>query len=188
MKKFYFLSLVLFAVTSVYAQVPDSLKKTAVYGVEVNQTITGSGFASGTELILSITEGKRNLDIGFYFCSEAKRFTGVIVHHEVALVRFPQVKRLVPFAFYHGIYRITKVGKSESDSLINSFGTYKSFEHHLGVGIHARITNGIYVTASVGYGVYFGSIKKPEILHLTGEKVGSNGLAPIASIGIGLKF
>ncbi|HLO57299.1 MAG TPA: hypothetical protein VK179_01020 [Bacteroidales bacterium] len=187
MKKFYFLILVLFAVTGVYAQVPDSVKKT-VYGVEVNQTVTGSGFASGTELLLSMSEKGRNLAIGFYFCSEAKRFTGVIVHHEVALVRFPQEKRLVPFAFYHCIYRITKVGKSGSDSLINSFGTYKSFEHHLGAGIHARITNGIYLTAAVGYGLYLGSIKKPEILPVTGEKIGSNGFAPIASIGFGLRF
>jgi hypothetical protein len=172
----------------VSSQVVDSTKK-ARFGIEVSQFITGSGFSSGTEMLVSVTEGKRVLSLGFYFCSEAKRITGIIAHHEVALIRYPAQHKVVPYAFYNGIARITRVepGSSESDNP-NDFGTYKSFEHHLGIGFRAGITRSIYLSGALGYGVYFGSVKKPVYLTGTNEMMGGNGFSPLAKLGIGFRL
>jgi len=170
----------------IHGQHQDTLKK-AFYGIELNQFITGSGYKSGTEILISVTEGRRNLQIGFYYCTEARRITGVIAHHEISLLRNYSRKGIQPYFFYNGIARITRL---ESISVDNSgqitSGTYKTFEHHFGIGLRAIITKNIYFSSAAGYGVYFGSVKRPVTMEGTNEIKGSNGFSPIIKAGVGI--
>lgn len=164
----------------------DTLRNTS-YGIELNQFITGSGYSSGTELLFSATEGRRNLNFGFYYCSEARRITGIIANHEIALLKIHNRRIFRPYAFYNGIARITKLeydGTSTGD--ISHTGIYKTFEHHLGIGLRVHVTKVIYFSGSTGYGIYFGSMKKPLIVTGTNEITGSNGFSPIVKLGFGL--
>ena len=173
-------------ITGILGQTTDTLKKTR-YGIELSQFITGSGFASGTEVYVTvIPDQKKNLSLGLYFCPEAKKITGFSLHHEMSLLRRSGEKSVAPYAFYNMIYRITKTRELMSD--INpeaGYGTYKSIEHHLGVGVRITLAKDLYLKSAVGYGVYLGSIKKPsEANPVTGEVMGKNGFGAIAKIGI----
>jgi hypothetical protein len=161
------------------------LKKTN-YAIELSQFITGSGFKSGTELnVTVISEHKRNLSLGFYFCSELAKVTGITMHHEVAVIRNPSIRKVVPFAFYNMIFRVTRANVSLPDQPESvDFGMYKSFEHHVGMGLDVRVLKNLHAKGRAGYGVYFGSIKKPEADPFTGEIYGSNGFSPMVKIGI----
>lgn len=170
------------------SQAQDSLKR-ATYGIDVNQFLTGSGFSSGTEILMSVTEGRRNFKIGFYFCPEAGRITGIIAHHEVALQRKYTMRRIQPYAFYNGIARITRLENEKleiSSSTVS--GVYKSFEHHVGLGMRIKITRNIHLSAAAGYGLYFGSIKKPVMIMGLDEPAGGNGHSPIVKLGFGISL
>lgn len=164
----------------------DSLRNIH-YGLELNQFVTGSGYSPGTELLVSVTEGKRSFHVGFYYCTDVRRITGIIAHHEVWLLRNPYRRVLQPFAFYNGIARITKLEDiDEINTAGISPGIYKTFEHHIGLGIRTKLSRSIYFSGSAGYGLYFGSVKKPVVLEGMNEIAGSNGFAPLVKLGFGL--
>ncbi|MBN1185704.1 MAG: hypothetical protein JXB49_25710 [Bacteroidales bacterium] len=184
-----FMILVLISI-GVQGQTPDTLKKTR-YGVELNQFITGSGFATGTEIYITvIPDHKKNISLGLYFCPDAKRITGITVHHEMALLRNSAQRKIVPYAFYNMIYRFTRVKEANADSSLKvGYATYKSLEHHLGIGIRINLIKDVYLNSALGYGVYLGSIKKhtkPDAV--TGELTGGNGFGAIAKIGVAFVF
>lgn len=176
--------------TGVHGQTSDTLRKTR-YGVELSQFITGSGFASGSEIYVTVLpDNRKSLSFGLFFCTEQKKISGVTMHHEMALVRYSMEKRVVPFAFYNMIYRFTRTGvnKPGEDGGIE-YGLYKSLEHHLGLGLNAGIIKNLHIKVAVGYGVYLGSIEKPSAADpLTGEIKGSNGFGAIAKIGVSYVF
>ena len=177
-------------VIGVYAQTSDTLLRTR-YGLELSQFITGSGFASGTEIFITvIPDNKKNLSLGLYFSPEQKKITGITVHHEITLSRYAKHKRIVPYAFYNLIYRITKTREVLADkSLEGDYAIYKSFEHHLGIGIRINLAKDLCFKSVLGYGLYLGSIEKPsEPNPWTGEIMGTNGFGAIAKIGISLTF
>jgi hypothetical protein len=180
------IALLILILTDAEGHDKDSLRRTN-YGIELNQFITGSGYSSGTELLISVTEGRRNFNVGFYYCTNAKRITGVIARHEISLFKSYKNRILQPYAFYNGIARITKLenAKSGKDEVTTS-GVYKTFEHHLGIGLRVILSKDLYVSCSTGYGIYFGSVKKPVIVNGTNEIAGSNGFSPIVKIGFGL--
>ena len=173
-------------ITGIFGQTTDALKKTR-YGLELSQFITGSGFASGTEIYITvIPDQKKNLSLGLYFCPEAKKISGFSIHHEMSLIRSAGQKKVAPYAFYNMIYRITKTrGGLAENGPEAGYATYKSLEHHLGVGVRITLAKDLYLKSAVGYGVYLGSIKKPSDPNpVTGEIMGENGFGAIAKIGI----
>jgi len=176
-------------ITGVSGQTSDTLERTR-YGVELNQFITGSGFASGTEIyITAIPDHKKSISLGLYFCTEQKRITGITIHHERALTRYPNNKMVVPYAFYNMIYRRTRTREVLADkNLGDNYVTYKSIEHHLGIGIRICMVKDLYFNSSIGYGVYLGSIRRPEPDRLTGELAGKNGFGAIAKVGFAYVF
>ena len=184
---FLFFSLEVFAQVEAlnYTVFEDTLNRTR-YGVEINHFITGSGFSSGTEVLVSVIDGGRNLNVGFFICGETRRVHGIIAHHEVSLIRNPARSRFQPYVFYNGIYRISKVSRTPDTNNTKGFGIYKTFEHHIGISLRAGLTRNLYLSGALGYGVYFGSIKKPVIIPGTDEVAGSNGFSPLAKIGFGV--
>lgn len=157
------------------------------YAVELNQFITGSGFATGSELYITVMpDHRRTLSLGVYFCPEQGKFSGITAHHEVALIRRPELPMAVPYLFYNMIYRFTRTGdKTPDDASDVQYGLYKSMEHHIGMGLNVKIATDFYLKTAAGYGVYFGSIMKPLSPDpKTGEVAGSNGFGAIAKIGL----
>ncbi len=178
--------LTFFLLSGMEAQQYKSPVKTK-YAVELNQFITESGFASGSELYVTVMpDHRRTLSFGVYFCPEQGRFSGVTAHHEVALMRRPESRTAVPYLFYNMIYRFTRTGdKTPDDARDVQYGLYKSMEHHIGVGLNVKIAKDFYLKTAAGYGVYFGSIMKPLSPDpLTGEVAGSNGFGAIAKLGL----
>ena len=180
----------IFFFTGALCQIPDTLIRTR-YGIELNQFITGSGFASGTELYVTvIPDHRKNISLGLYFCSEQKKITGLTIHYERALRKYTDHQKVFPYAFYNMIYRFTKTREvlidknKEADMVL-----YKSLEHHLGLGIRISPVKDLYFNVALGYGVYLGSIKKPSELNpVTGEIAGGNGFGMISKIGFAYIF
>jgi hypothetical protein len=160
------------------------------YGLELSQFITESGFAPGTEVIVTVfPDNIKNLSFGLYFCPERKKITGVTIHQEMTLKKFACDKRVTPYAFFNLIYRRTKIRDNADKGDTGEFGMYKSIEHHLGVGVRIKIANDLYFKGAVGYGLYLGSIKRPSDPDpITGEVRGTSGPGAIAKIGLAYKF
>ena len=172
------------------AQEHDTLKKIR-YGIELNNFVTGSGFGLGTELNLTIIpDPKKNFSLGLFVSPSTMKFSGVILHHERSLSRRAEYSKLVPYAFYNLIYRITKTKKVVIDNNYQGeYILYRSMEHHLGVGLQVRLGRHLYLKNALGYGVYLRSIKKPaDPDPVTGEISGGNGLGPIAKAGLTFVF
>jgi hypothetical protein len=168
------------------AQTADTLKKTR-YGLEISQFITGSGFASGTELFITVIPNyNMNLSLGIYYCTETKRISGFTVHHERVLIRNSEFKTFVPYGFYNLIYRDTKIREVLANKdYQGDYVGYASIEHHFGIGIRYYLAKNLNVNCAFGYGVYLGSIKKPsEPNPVTNEITGTNGFGFITKIGI----
>lgn len=167
----------------------DGRAKTS-YAIELNQFITGSGFKSGTELSVAVISGqKRNLSLGVFICSEKASVSGITVHHEVSLIKNPYARRIVPYGFYNMVFRVTKTDVSLPEIPdVLELNVYKSFEHHIGFGIDVKLLQNLHMKGGVGYGVYFGSIKKPIADIYTGTVYGSNGFAAISKVGLAYTF
>lgn len=177
-------------IIGVHGQTSDTLRRTR-YGIELSQFITESGFASGTEIYITvIPDHKKNISLGLYFCPEQKKITGITVHHEIAFSKYTAHKTVVSYAFYNFIYRITKTRELLEDKNLESDNViYKSMEHHLGIGIRIGLAKDLYFKSNLGYGVYLGSIKKPsEPNPVNGEIMGKNGFGFIAKTGIAYVF
>lgn len=158
--------------------------------VELNQFITGSGFASGTELNIKLDpDNKKNFAFGIFYDHEYKKITGISIHHEIALLREKAIlgERIKPHLFYNFIYRKTTIPEVGPDLLsTGDLVTYTSLEHHIGIGMKINLFEDLYLDLDLGYGAYCGSIKKPTAFNpVTGEIKGSNGLGMIAQVGIG---
>ena len=186
------LLIILFSFTTLVVsngQQADSLNRTK-YAVVVSQFATGSGFASGTEVYFTlIRDHKKTLSFGIFYSPDFKRNSGISVHHEVALLKNPSNRVAVPFAFYNMTYRFTRAtvevpGQKEAATE----GLYKSFEHHIGIGLNIKMARNLYVKSAAGYGIYFGSIAKPTIDPLSKEAIGSNGFGAIGKLGITYVF
>jgi hypothetical protein len=187
-----FTVLVILAVlfTGVNGQTEDTLKRTR-YGVEISQFITGSGFMSGTEFIVTVfPDNIKNLSFGLYYCPERKKITGITIHQEMTLKKFSSGNYVTPYAFFNLIYRRSRIREVLPDkNELGEYAMYKSIEHHLGIGLRIRIVNNLNFKFALGYGLYLGSIKKPsEPDPLTGEIRGTNGFGVIAKTGIAYTF
>jgi hypothetical protein len=177
-------------ITGVKGQATDTVKR-ARYGIEISQFITGSGFATGTEVIVTVVPDKiKNLSFGLYYCPERNKITGFTIQQEMTLKKFTSNKRVTPYAFFNLIYRRSRIREVLADkNEQGEYGMYKSIEHHIGIGLRIRILDDLYFKSAAGYGLYLGSIKKPsEPDALTGEIRGTNGLGAIAKIGIAYTF
>ena len=184
------LIILLIVITGVKAQTADTMKRSR-YGIEISQFITGSGFASGTEIIITVSQNNmKNLSLGLYFCPERKNITGITIHQEMTLNRFSAHTRVTPYAFFNLIYRRSKIREEQVDkNVLGEYGLYKSIEHHLGIGLRIRIAEDLYIKSALGYGLYLGSIKKPsEQNPITGEIKGTNGFGALAKVGLAYTF
>lgn len=171
------------------AQVNDKLEKKIKLGFAVNEFITASGFAPGTELYFGINErDQRTLAIGMYYCPEFNSIIGLTLKHEVFLFRKEQ-NRIEPLLFYNFIYRSNSVTDHYAD-IPEKFiaGTYKSFEHYLGIGIQMKLTREVFLYGGAGFGAYFGSIEKPLINPVLMNARGGNGISSIARLGVGVNL
>jgi hypothetical protein len=169
-----------------HGQEGENFKRTT-YAIEMNQFITGSGFATGTELnVTIIPDHNKNLSFGVHFSPTEGKISGISVHHHVALIRRDEPVKVLPYAFYNMVYRITRTGEKNAEEVgVVAYGTYKCFEHHIGVGVDIRLSKNLHFSGGIGYGVYFGSIKRPADPDLiTGEVSGSNGFGGIAKTGL----
>jgi hypothetical protein len=97
---------------------------------------------------------------------------------------------LEPYFFYNFIYRRTIITEPKiSDNYMVAVGTYKSMEHHVGIGLRATIIKSVYLTTELGYGIYLGSIMKPSKPDpVLNESYGTSGTGALVKIGLGTFF
>ena len=166
---------------------PQPVEKNLRINIGITQFITGSGFATGTELYFKINEtSKRSLALGAYYCSEYKKVTGFTVNHEVFLLRDKQHK-IEPLVFYNFIYRRTLAPQLFADMGEGKFdATYVSIEHHVGAGLRINLTQNVFISTKLGFGGYMGSVRKPLTDPILMNVSGGNGLSMMAKIGIGV--
>lgn len=178
--------------TNTFAQLPV-LSFSGEVELEMNQFVTQSGFASGTELFVTYQpDNRKNISMGLYFCPEKKKLSGITLHHERML--FAGNNRpesvLKPYAFYNLIYRKTQMREVIfNKDYLGEQVTYTSIEHHFGLGSEVSLGPAFFLTFEAGYGVYLGSIKKPEVINpVSGEMAGTNGFGFIGKFGLGVRL
>jgi hypothetical protein len=187
MKPIIFLLISLFAFNCLKAQEIDTLKKVR-YAVEVSGFKSGSGFMPGTAIFFTYKpQYNRSISLGFFYCYEQKKISGISVRHEIALTSSERQK-LTPYLFYNMLYRFTRTSIENEQPTESTYGLYKSMEHHIGLGLNAKISKNIDLKTAMGYGVYFGSIKKPVMDPVTKEISGSNGFCPIGTVTLSYTF
>ncbi|MFO7655680.1 MAG: hypothetical protein R6W78_01290, partial [Bacteroidales bacterium] len=95
-----------------------------------------------------------------------------------------------PFVFYNLIYHKTRLDeKVISEDYYIAQGTYKSIEHHTGIGLRINIVPGFYLKGEAGFGFYLGSIMKPSKPDpILNESFGTHGAGALFKIGIGSWF
>jgi hypothetical protein len=163
------------------------------YGIELNQFIAGSGFGTGSELQLFAADEKgKKISVGLYYDHQYRKIGGLSVSFLKMLRsnKRANLPVLEPYVFYNFIYRKTTIVETNiSENYSVAIGTYKSMEHHLGMGLRTNITKHLYIKGELGYGIYLGSIMKPskpdEALN---ESFGTNGTGLLAKVGIGIFF
>ena len=175
-------------ITTSFAQ-PTTRK----FGIEANQFIIGSGFGSSSELQVFVLDEKgRRLSLGVYYDHKFNTIGGISAGFMKMLRNQKKSYGAVlePYAFYNFIYRRTTIAIPEiSDDYVVAVGTYKSMEHHIGLGLRTNISKRFYLKSEVGYGVYLGSIMKPSEPDLVlNESYGTNGTGALVKIGIGIFF
>lgn len=163
------------------------------YGIELNQFVVGSGFGTGTEFkVFAEDEKGKRLSVGLYYDHQYGKIGGLSVSF-LKMLRSnnkPKLPVLEPYAFYNFIYRKTSIVESSISENYNvAIGTYKSMEHHLGLGLRTNISKHLYINTELGYGIYLGSIMRPskpdEVLN---ESSGTNGSGVLAKVGVGFFF
>jgi hypothetical protein len=168
-------------------------QQTRKFGVEINQFIVGSGFGTGSELQVFVLDDKgRKLSTGIYYNPKFKRIGGISTSFHKMLRNHKkfQGQILEPYFFYNFIYHRTTITKPRiSDTYVVAAGTYKSMEHHVGLGLRVTFIKSIYVTTELGYGIYLGSIMKPSKPDpVLNESYGTSGTGAIVKIGMGTSF
>lgn len=187
MKPILFILISLTAFSYMKAQEIDTLKKVR-YAVEVSGFKSGSGFMPGTAIYFTYEpQYNRSISLGFFYCYEQKKISGISVRHEIALSS-SENQKITPYLFYNMLYRFTRTGVANEQSSELTYGLYKSMEHHIGAGMNARISKHVDIKSAIGYGVYFGSIKKPVMDPATKEISGSNGFCPIGTVTLSYTF
>lgn len=187
MKPLIFILISLTAFNFMRAQEIDTLIKVR-YAVEVSGFKSGSGFMPGTAIFFTYKpQYNRSISIGFFYCYEQKKFSGISVRHEIALSS-SEKQNLAPYLFYSMLYRFTRTSVEYEQTGESTYGLYKSMEHHIGAGLNAKISKNVAFKSAIGYGVYFGSIKKPVMDPVTKEISGSNGFCPIGTVTLSYTF
>lgn len=181
--------MLLLVVLTTQAQGNGKVEKNVWFDIAVNEFVTGSGFAPGTDLFLRINEdNRRTLALGMYYCPEFNSILGITIKHEVFLLRKKQ-NRIEPYMFYNFIWRRNRISEHYTgmgEGLLE--GTYKSLEHYLGLGLQMKLAKGIYLSGGAGLGAYFGSIEKPVLNPVMMNLSGGSGLSMVARIGVGFNL
>lgn len=168
-------------------QVIDTIR-ISKYSVGISRFNSSSGFRPGTDFYFLFTEQKRSIGFGFLYCPEQRKISGISIHYETTLSSSLK-SNFSPYLFYNLVYRFTRTEAILNEQPVEStYGLYKSMEHHIGMGMNVKILKNIHAKASMGYGVYFGSIKKPVYDSFTKEVTGSNGFSAIGMIAMEYTF
>lgn len=188
MKKSVLILFIIASLTEAYSQ-----KGHSSFGFEANQFIVGSGFGTGTELQVKVSDNQvRWLSVGLYFDSKLNNIGGFSISIQNMLGNHKRsIGRIVaPYLFYNLIYHKTDIEKQMvSDEYFVAIGTYKSIEHHAGIGVRVNVVGSCYLSGEVGYGLYLGSIMKPSKPDpIMNESYGTNGPGALIKIGIGTSF
>jgi hypothetical protein len=163
------------------------------FGIEANQFIIGSGFSSSSELQVFVSDERgRRLSLGVFYDYKYNNVGGISTSFQKMLRKQKKSYSTVlePYIFYNFIYRKTTIALPEvSEDHVVAAGSYKSMEHHIGLGLRTNISKRVYINSELGYGVYMGSIMKPSEPDLImNESYGTNGTGVLVKIGMGIIF
>ncbi|MBN2613544.1 MAG: hypothetical protein JXB00_18455 [Bacteroidales bacterium] len=185
------LTILIFLITGIITTNAQPVKHR--YGFEANQFLVQSGFGSGTELQVNLTDNKRRtLSLGLYFDSKLHNIGGFSISTQRMLRKYRRnyIPVFEPFVFYNLIYHKTRIDQQmASEDYLIAKGTYKSIEHHTGLGLRINIATGFYLKGEAGFGFYLGSIMKPSKPDpMLNESFGTHGAGALFKIGIGTSF
>lgn len=158
------------------------------YSFGLAQFNSGSGFRGGYEMQVQIQpNAKAKVGFGAFMDRESGKLSGITVtHHRMLMSGRIQAPKLQPYIFYNFIYRKTTIPELKGTEMTNpsEIVTYTSMEHHLGLGLQAKVAKLVTLHAGLAYGIYLGSIKRPSTPNpITREITGTNGGAVLAKVG-----
>lgn len=165
---------------------------TTIYGFELNQFSSASGFNSGSELHFTVRpSNKAMVGFGIYYDNQSQRVTGITISHKRMLRSYAKKAnpKVEPLFFYNFIYRKSNMPELLADGKTGSFVSYASMEHHIGFGLNINVLPKVSLQGMAGYGLYLGSIKKPSSPDpVTREITGTNGWGTILKFGLGFNL
>lgn len=198
-QKIYIMKTILFWLVFVAATVTTAAQyknqDNTQYGLSMAQFSSESGFQPGFEIHFTVQPSRTSkVGFGLFMDNETKRISGLTITHQRMLVtRLRKLPLIQPFVVYNFIYRRTSMQELivQDDAIVRgtNLATYASMEHHLGLGLNLNFSKRIYLDASLGYGLYLGSIKRPSTPDpITRQVSGSTGGGLIFKTGIGIRF
>jgi hypothetical protein len=157
-----------------------------LYGINVYEVTTGSGFGPSTNINFNIQKINQQVEVGIML-KQSKEFSGV----EFMYIYFSpkSYKHIIrPYFLYNFIYRCPfDVKGNEADKKgFASEGKVTTLEHAIGFGTQIRIAKFFYLNSSVGIDAYMGLRgPNPNSFGIHGNYW---GIVPLLKFGLGYKF
>jgi hypothetical protein len=184
--------------TQVFAQNYVYNVKNRYYGVNIYQSLTGSGYGASTNISVNVQKFNRLLELGLIFNNKTRDIRGfeLLYKHFLGFSSSNFYnKTLKPYVYYNFLYR-TPAEVIVSPSLSQSTDIYSyeiggkrtTFEDAVGLGIQITIIKQVYIESCAGFGVYFGSHYQGSTPHSWGIHLNNYGFVPSVKLGLGLHF
>ncbi len=199
MKKLGLIVWMLVNVAFLYAQYDKEMEYQGHYAIGLMQLNSGSGYGAGISLIVNIQKGRKNIGFGPIIQQKNMKLSGVSLKYRIFTGRFDDVeymsKRLKPYFEYDLLYRHASVDKPMIVLVNNApveipeeTGSIGTMEHYLSFGSQFKAYKKIYLDASVGAGIYIGSLDQINQPKTIGIHYKNHGFTGFIRIGIGYRI
>lgn len=179
-----------------WSQYPVEEEYTNHYFTSLTSFYSGSGYPQGYTLNMGVQKGKKALFIGIIFHNNENHFAGSYIRYRIYLGKFEEpisyIKPFQPFFQYNLIYHkatvyenaiITKTGKI-IEVKDNEPGKIATMEHYFTIGFKIKVVNSLYITPSLGTGIYIGSLSKIHKPNTIGIHGINEGLTIFFNVGL----
>jgi hypothetical protein len=177
----------------------ESSENTTYYVTGISFVTSGSGQGSGISLYAGVGKGRKFMKAGIIFCNHDSKISGGDFEYRLFLGDFTVIQGrdqiISPFLQYNILYQkrisyspdIISLGEQiyyiESDP-----GSVATMGHFASLGSTFRIMHRIFVEASLGLGLYIGSVDKVNGQDTCGIHCGNYGFTYTCKIGISYSF
>ena len=199
-KKATYLLLFLILTLSANGKIPGKDVVKPHYGIASQHFFTGTGHGSALSFGASILNGRKDLEAGLIYNDREGKISGINAKYRIHLGNKESIMNnsrfADPYFSYNLIYQkstsyaadIIDVGEQTIELPDSKPGLIATFGHYFGMGLQLKIFNKFYADATLGFGVYQGSLDKLNPPDSFGFHKENFGFTYNYNIGFGYRF